>query len=107
MDDTLNDAPSSAIEPPDTAGRAMLEMSGVVKSFGAHTVLHGVSLSVAVGKTVVVIGPSGSGKTTLLRWSGICWTPGVVRGNAWRSAISRRCARGSASCSRAITCSRT
>jgi polar amino acid transport system ATP-binding protein len=67
MDDTLNDAPSLDIEPPDRAARAMLEMSGVVKSFGTHTVLHGVSLSVSVGETVVVIGPSGSGKTTLLR----------------------------------------
>jgi ABC-type polar amino acid transport system ATPase subunit len=64
---TLNDAPSSAIEPTRGAGRTMLEMRGVVKTFGTHTVLRSVSLSVAVGETVVVIGPSGSGKTTLLR----------------------------------------
>jgi polar amino acid transport system ATP-binding protein len=45
----------------------MLAMSGIVKRFGDHTVLNGVSLEVAKGETVVVIGPSGSGKTTLLR----------------------------------------
>jgi polar amino acid transport system ATP-binding protein len=48
-------------------GRPMLEMSGIVKRFGANEVLRGVSLRVARGETVVVIGPSGSGKTTLLR----------------------------------------
>jgi polar amino acid transport system ATP-binding protein len=39
----------------------------VIKSFGNHTVLNGVDLSVKRGQVVVIIGPSGSGKTTLLR----------------------------------------
>jgi ABC-type polar amino acid transport system ATPase subunit len=40
---------------------------GVVKRYGADTVLDRVSLSVAAGQVMVVIGPSGSGKSTLLR----------------------------------------
>jgi polar amino acid transport system ATP-binding protein len=47
--------------------RLMLEMRDVAKRFGTNEVLKGVSLSVPLGQTVVVIGPSGSGKTTLLR----------------------------------------
>jgi polar amino acid transport system ATP-binding protein len=37
------------------------------KSFGEHTVLHGIDLDVQPSQVVVVIGPSGSGKSTLLR----------------------------------------
>jgi ABC-type polar amino acid transport system ATPase subunit len=40
---------------------------GVVKRYGADTVLDRVSLSVGTGQAMVVIGPSGSGKSTLLR----------------------------------------
>ncbi|MCE7002467.1 amino acid ABC transporter ATP-binding protein [Kibdelosporangium philippinense] len=46
---------------------AAVEVTGAVKSFGAHTVLDGISLTVAPGKVTVIIGPSGSGKSTLLR----------------------------------------
>ena len=44
-----------------------LLVQGVVKSFGAVPVLHGVSLAVGKGTTTAIVGPSGSGKTTLLR----------------------------------------
>ena len=39
----------------------------VSKSFGAHTVLDGVSLTVRRGSIMVMLGPSGTGKSVLLR----------------------------------------
>lgn len=45
----------------------IVEISNLVKRFGKHTVLDGVSLSVETGEVMVIFGPSGSGKSTLLR----------------------------------------
>jgi polar amino acid transport system ATP-binding protein len=45
----------------------LLKAEGIRKAYGGRTVLHGASIEVAEGETIVVIGPSGSGKTTLLR----------------------------------------
>jgi ABC-type polar amino acid transport system ATPase subunit len=44
-----------------------IELENVCKSYGRHTVLRGVSATVARGETVCLIGASGSGKSTLLR----------------------------------------
>lgn len=45
----------------------MIEIRGLVKSFGRKAVLRGVDLTVAPGETVVMLGPNGAGKTTLMR----------------------------------------
>jgi multiple sugar transport system ATP-binding protein len=44
-----------------------VEIDRISKSFGAVTVLHELSLSVAPGEFLVLLGPSGCGKTTALR----------------------------------------
>jgi L-cystine transport system ATP-binding protein len=46
---------------------AVLEVRGLRKSFGDHTVLKSIDLTVRRGQVVALIGPSGSGKTTVLR----------------------------------------
>jgi polar amino acid transport system ATP-binding protein len=45
----------------------VLSIDGVVKFFGDHQVLKGISLDVAEHQVVTVIGSSGSGKSTLMR----------------------------------------
>ncbi|HEY4018973.1 MAG TPA: amino acid ABC transporter ATP-binding protein [Pseudonocardiaceae bacterium] len=45
----------------------LLQVKGLVKRFGEHTVLDGVDVDVAEHQVVVLIGSSGSGKSTLLR----------------------------------------
>jgi octopine/nopaline transport system ATP-binding protein len=44
-----------------------LEVSGLVKRFGAVEVLRGLSLTAREGDVIAIIGSSGSGKSTLLR----------------------------------------
>ena len=45
----------------------MFELRNVHKTFGAKTVIRGVSLQVNTGKITALIGPSGCGKSTCLR----------------------------------------
>ncbi len=45
----------------------ILQLRGIVKSFGANHVLRGIDLDVAQHEVVALIGASGSGKSTLLK----------------------------------------
>lgn len=45
----------------------MVRAEGVVKRFGANTVLRDITLEVKRGEVMCLIGPSGSGKSTFLR----------------------------------------
>ena len=46
---------------------SLVELKDVVKRYGTHTVLNGVSLKVEKGEIIAIIGRSGSGKSTMLR----------------------------------------
>jgi polar amino acid transport system ATP-binding protein len=46
---------------------SLVELKDVIKRYGQHTVLNGVSLTVEKGEIIAIIGRSGSGKSTMLR----------------------------------------
>ncbi len=85
--------------PAATAGRPVLEVSGVVSGYGDLQVLRDVDLSVAEGTVEVVLGRNGAGKTTLLSaiagiaplWEGSVQFKGTEIGQrpAYRRARSR------------------
>ncbi len=45
----------------------MVEISGLIKSFGSNRVLNGISLDVRQGEMLAMVGPDGAGKTALIR----------------------------------------
>ncbi|MDR0810261.1 MAG: ATP-binding cassette domain-containing protein [Gemmobacter sp.] len=56
-----------------------IRVEGLRKSFGAHEVLKGVSLTAHEGDVVAIIGGSGSGKSTMLRCINFLETPSAGR----------------------------
>jgi ABC-type polar amino acid transport system ATPase subunit len=67
MADEVTGIPGLDAAAPRPGTGAVVEMTGIRKSFGDHEVLCGVDLTVEAGEHVVIFGPSGSGKSTLLR----------------------------------------
>ena len=60
------DEPSPTVQP-FAAVDAPVRVEGLVKHFGRHRVLKGISLAFPRGKTTVVLGPSGCGKSVMLK----------------------------------------
>jgi arginine/ornithine transport system ATP-binding protein len=58
---------------------AVLQAEGIVKRFGTHEVLKGVSLTAQQGDVIAMIGASGSGKSTLLRCLNLLEQPDAGR----------------------------
>jgi len=50
-----------------TPDQPLVSLKDVHKTFGAFTVLKGISMEVMKGEVICIIGPSGSGKSTFLR----------------------------------------
>jgi polar amino acid transport system ATP-binding protein len=50
-----------------TPDQPLIRMRDIYKTFGALTILNGISLDVMKGEVICIIGPSGAGKSTLLR----------------------------------------
>jgi branched-chain amino acid transport system ATP-binding protein len=58
---------------------ALLEVSGLFKSFGALRATDGIDLAVQEGETLAIIGPNGAGKTTLISQLAGNWRPDAGR----------------------------
>lgn len=48
-------------------GRALIELEGVVKSFGSNRVLRGIDLTIRHGEIFTLLGGSGTGKSVMLK----------------------------------------
>jgi len=53
----------------------MIKAESIVKSYGALTVLKGITVTIPEQKIVAIVGPSGAGKTTLLQIMGTLSKP--------------------------------
>ena len=57
----------NSLASPAVPERAGLELIGITRRFGRHTVLDDITLRLCEGEVLALLGPSGCGKTTLLR----------------------------------------
>lgn len=48
------------------SGKIVMELKGLTRSFGAHTVLNRIDLSVEKGERIALVGHNGAGKSTLM-----------------------------------------
>ncbi len=58
-----------------TATRPAIEVAGLTKAYGDHTVLDGVDLNVPEGTVYALLGPNGAGKTTIVNILSTLLTP--------------------------------
>lgn len=56
-----------AFPDPPRSGRVVLELKGIIRSYGDLAVLNGVSLTIERGEKISLVGHNGAGKTTLMR----------------------------------------
>ncbi|EJT06278.1 ABC transporter [Rhizobium sp. CCGE 510] len=67
-DSTLKSLPTRIVTRDDgLAGKSLLSIRGLGKSYGSLSVLKGIDLEIGAGELVSLVGPNGAGKTTLMR----------------------------------------
>jgi ATP-binding cassette, subfamily F, member 3 len=59
--------PTIAFPASERSARRVVELTGVVKRYGALTVYDGLSLAVERGARIALVGPNGAGKSTMIR----------------------------------------
>ncbi len=64
----------------------MIETKNLIKQFGDHVVLNGITETIKQGEKVVIIGPSGSGKSTFLRCLNLLEVP--TGGEIWFEGVN-------------------